>query len=164
MTKSSDIASKIFLDSVQDVFPFTGDLFSVFIEPMIYDTELLGDLPDSADPLSISMVVKIVWFERPDDSEQLNVKNVKDVIEQNIHVKIAPHWTAENLREYWTGWQMIAGEILSRPTQDLILPSELFSARVFEVLDLKRPQIADDYAESLAVRSRLGRWLLPVAR
>lgn len=145
------------------LLPIGSDLFS--LEPADY---LADDAPAVADPPgALRETVRTIVWER--DGEQ---RSIRDIREQEVLWLHARHREDPRVPAYLAGWaaavQFVtdrhaelaaAGALPERVAQRLeyCMPFELFSP---DVLDLRRPQTADDFtAALLSSKKRLAGFL-----
>lgn len=121
-------------------FPVVGTHFSLeHVEP----ERLLEDPPQ--------MVLRLISW-----SWERGHRELYDIKEQWVRFP-AEHLEHPYLEGFFEGWVIALEEVFGVFKEPTLMPHELFFP---EVLDLKRPRNANDYAGALLdSRSRLGRYL-----
>ena len=128
------------------------------VDSPLYTVEILDVRPGSGDLLA---TFRLIRWEEPEGGA--GGRRVMDLREQDLTVP-ARNATDPRFPAFLDGWRDALTELFTalsrRPDVDLYaMPHELFDPGV---LDLKRPQVAADFADALlGSKSRLGRWLPP---
>jgi len=136
------------LQIVRDVFPISGGLGQLHL------AEHEGG-PTEPDRLTIRLVV----WDGPEEALQ-----IRDVKEQQVWVGGLADVDPERLTQAVTGWRMALEQLFAQSDTgwlECLMPSDLVP-RFAELVALRRPRSADDFAEALlASKQRLGRFLSP---
>lgn len=134
------------LEILRDAFPIGAGLASLELVPR-----------DEEDSEGERLTVRlIVWEERAGD------RQIRDVKEQEVWVGGTSELDATRLAMAVAGWRMALEQLFSQSDSswlDALMPSDL-TVRLPELVALKRPRTAEDFAEALLTsKQRLGRWL-----
>lgn len=87
---------------------------------------------------------------------------VMDIVEQEVFLPTFPELDAQYLEDFWRGWALVLAALMeacSQVDEDRLLwyPHDLLTSKVFDVLKRKRRAAsAEEFAEALAKKSRLG--------
>ncbi len=133
------------LEIVRAVFPVMAGPGSL---------ELASEEP-SEDPERLT--VRLVVWDEVDGNRQ-----IRDIKEQQVYVGGLEEVDTARLAMAVDGWRMAIEQLFAQDSSEwlgVLMPSDLI--RDFsELVALKRPRSADDFAEALlSSKQRLGRWL-----
>ena len=137
-----------FVDFLRETFPARSELASLEFE----DAAL-------RDEVGVVLTVRLVCWDEDD-----GVRSIRDVKEQEVWVCELDALEDPRMVACVTGWHMALEQIFAQEDLSWLetsMPADLL--RPFaELLRLKRPRTADDFAEALlASRQRLGAFLRP---
>ena len=136
------------LQIILDVFPISAGPGSLEL------VESGGD--GEPDRLTVRL---IIWHRLPDGE-----RAIRDIKEQQVWVGDIEDADPERLTRAVAGWRMALEQLFAQDDAtwlDVLTPHDLIP-QFGELVALKRPRSADDFAEAmLSSKQRLGRWLNP---
>lgn len=156
------------LEILRNAFPISAGLASLELVPSEPATQAEPELDSDEDEDSEDedededgegerLTVRLIVWEERDGQRQ-----IRDVKEQQVWVGGTSELDATRLAVAVAGWRIALEQLFSQSDSswlDALMPSDL-TVSFPELVALKRPRTAEDFAEALLTsKQRLGRWV-----
>jgi hypothetical protein len=123
-------------------FPIKGGMSEVTFVSVVEDSDRL-----------YVVLRLVVWDQQPDGA-----LSIRDIKEQQLFIDVPEDTTFERFVEFMRGYDTVLSEVLATTKDaEYLMPHDLVS---FAALKLKTANTADEFAQALRVKSRLGKYLL----